>query len=144
MQIPLAHQRTYALERYYYEFIERMGPAHLLYDQFVRTMENFGKPYFTVPSSYSGYPKELAYVFKKDGDNYLFDHVRTQDKILRKYDPNIKYKPGGNWNESYFSIWARLSIFSWVYRWISWLHLWISGSFIMIKLCQVLCRCHFR
>ncbi len=30
MQIPLAHQRTYALERYYYEFIERMGPAHLL------------------------------------------------------------------------------------------------------------------
>ncbi|MBO6349250.1 DUF5960 family protein [Enterococcus casseliflavus] len=96
MQIPLAHQRTYALERYYYEFIERMGPAHLLYDQFVRTMENFGKPYFTVPSSYSGYPEELAYVFKKDGENYLFDHVRTQDKILRKYDPNIKYKPGGN------------------------------------------------
>lgn len=96
MQIPLAHQRTYALERYYYEFIERMGPAHLLYDQFVRTMENFGKPYFTVPSSYSHYPEELAFVFKKDGENYLFDHVRTQDKILRKYDPNTKYKPGGN------------------------------------------------
>lgn len=60
MQIPLAHQRTYAFERYYYEFIERMGPAHLLYDQFVRTMENFGKAYFTVPCSYSGYPEELA------------------------------------------------------------------------------------
>jgi hypothetical protein len=59
-------------------------------------MDNFGKPYFTVPSSYSDYPKELAYVFKKDGDNYLFDHVRTQDEILRKYDPNTKYKPGGN------------------------------------------------
>ena len=96
MQIPLAHQRTYAFERYYYEFIERMGPAHLLYDQFVRTMENFGKPYFTVPISYSHYSEELAFVFKKDGDNYLFDHVRTQDKILRKYDPNTKYKPGGN------------------------------------------------
>ena len=51
MQIPLAHQRTYAFERYYYEFIERMGPAHLLYDQFAKTMDNFGKPYFTVPSS---------------------------------------------------------------------------------------------
>ena len=99
MQIPLAHQRTYAFERYYYEFVERMGPAQLLYDQFVRTMENFGKPYFTVPSSYSGYPKELAYVFIKDGDNYLFDHIRTQDEILRKYDPSIKYKPGGNWYE---------------------------------------------
>lgn len=96
MQIPLAHQRTYAFERYYYEFIERMGPAHLLYDQFVRTMDNFGKPYFTVPSSYSGYSEELAFVFKKDGDNYLFDHVRTQEKILRKYDTDIKYKPGGN------------------------------------------------
>lgn len=96
MQIPLANQRTYAFERYYYEFIERMGPAHLLYDQFVRTMENFGKPYFTVPISYSHYSEELAFVFKIDGENYLFDHVRTQDKILRKYDPNIKYKPGGN------------------------------------------------
>lgn len=96
MQIPLAHQRTYAFERYYYEFIDRMGPAHLLYDQFVQTMESFGKPYFTVPSSYSGYPKEIAYVFKKNGEDYLFDHVRTQDKILRKYNPNEKYRPGGN------------------------------------------------
>ena len=96
MQIPLAHQRTYALERYYYEFIKIMGPAHLLYDQFFRTMENFDKSYFTVPSSYSGYPKELAYVFKIDGDNYLFDHVRMKDEILRKYAPNIKYKPSGN------------------------------------------------
>ncbi|MFB8552511.1 DUF5960 family protein [Enterococcus casseliflavus] len=96
MQIPLAHQRTYALERYYYEFIERMGPAHFMYDQFVRTMENTGKPYFTVPTSYSMYPEVLAFVFKKDGENYLFDHVRTQDKILRKYDSSIKYKPGGN------------------------------------------------
>jgi len=67
-----------------------------MYDQFVQTMENTGKPYFTVPTSYSMYPEVLAFVFKKDGDNYLFDHVRTQDKILRKYDPNIKYKPGGN------------------------------------------------
>ena len=96
MQIPLAHQRTYALERYYYEFIEGMGPAYFMYDQFVQTMENFGKSYFTVPISYRHYPEELAFVFKIDGENYLFDHVRTQDKILRKYDPNIKYKPGGN------------------------------------------------
>ncbi len=87
MQIPLAHQRTYALERYYYEFIERMGPAHLLYDHFVRTMDNTGKPFFTVPSSYSKYSEVLAFVFKKDGENYLFDHVRTQDKILRKIRP---------------------------------------------------------
>ncbi len=96
MQILLAHQRTYALERYYYEFIERIGPAHLLYDQFVWTREIFGKPYFTVPISYSHYSKELAFVFKKEGNNYLFDHVRTQDKILRKYDPSIIYKSGGN------------------------------------------------
>jgi len=96
MQIPLSHQRTYAFERYYYEFIKRMGPAHLLYDQFSRTMENFGKPYFTVPSSYSGYPEELAFVFKIDSNDYLFDHVRTQDKILQKYDPSTKYKLGGN------------------------------------------------
>ena len=96
MQIPLAHQRTYAFERYYYEFIERMGPAHLLYEQFAMTMQNFGKPYFTVPVSYSGYSEELAFVFKINGEDYLFDHVRTQDKILRRYDSSIKYKPGGN------------------------------------------------
>jgi len=59
-------------------------------------MENFGKPYFTIPCSYSGYPEELAFVFKVEGENYLFDHVRTQDKILRKYDPSEKYRPGGN------------------------------------------------
>jgi len=96
MQIPLANQRTYAFERYYYEFIERMGPAHLLYDQFARTMDTTGKPFFTVPSSYSKYPEVLAFVFKKVGENYLFDHVRTQEKILRKYNHSIKYKPGGN------------------------------------------------
>lgn len=96
MQIPLADKRTYALERHYYEFIQRMGPAHFLYEQFVQTMENFGKPYFTVPSNYSGYPEEIAFVFKIEGENYIFDHVRTQDKILRKYDPSINYKPGGN------------------------------------------------
>ncbi|WP_195960781.1 DUF5960 family protein [Enterococcus casseliflavus] len=96
MQIPLAHQRTYALERYYYEFVQRMGPAHLLYEQLAKTMQNFGKPYFTIPSRYSGYSEELAFVFKVDGEDYLFDHVRTQDKILRKYDPNEKYRPGGN------------------------------------------------
>lgn len=140
MQIPLAHQRTYAFERYYYEFIERMGPAHLLYDQFVRTMENFGKPYFTVPSSYSGYPKELAYVFKKDGDNYLFDHVRTQDEILRKYDPSIKYKPGGNWYECNQPIRSRLFILFRVYKLISEVDFWISGSFVRRKMCQFLCR----
>ena len=39
---------------------------------------------------------DCRYYVQKDGENYLFDHVRTQDKILRKYDPNTKYKPGGN------------------------------------------------
>lgn len=144
MQIPLAHQRTYALERFYYEFIKRMGPAHFMYDQFVRTMENFGKPYFTVPSSYSGYPEELAFVFKKDGENYLFDHVRTQEKILRKYDPNTKYKPGGNWNESYYSIRARLPILFWVHKFFPRFYLWISGSFVRCKMYWILCRCRIK
>lgn len=140
MQIPLAHQRTYALERYYYEFIQRMGPAHLLYEQFVKTMENFGKPYFTVPSSYSGYPEEIAFVFKIEGENYIFDHVRTQDEILRKYDPSIKYKPGGNWYKCNQPIRARLFILFRVYKLISELDFWISGSFVRHKMCQFLCR----
>lgn len=94
-EIPKAHQRSYAFEKYYYELVTHPSPVHFHYHQFVKAMESAGKPYFNVPAQWTNIGEPIAAVFKlKDGE-YLFEHFRTQTEIIRKYDPEKEYTVDG-------------------------------------------------
>lgn len=94
-EIPSAHQRTYALETYYYELVTHPSPVHFHFAQFVKAMESAGKPYFNIPAEWTTLAEPIAAVFIFCDNQYLFDHFRSQTDVLRKYDPELEYLPDG-------------------------------------------------
>lgn len=90
-EIPMGNQRTYAFETYYYELVTHPSPVHFHYQQFVKAMESAGKPYFNIPGEWTTLGEPIAAVFILRDGQYLFDHFRSQTKVLRKYDPEGKY-----------------------------------------------------
>lgn len=58
-------------------------------------MDSIGERYFSIPA----HRKKLDHLIVavsmlKDGE-HLFDHFRSQTKVLRKYDPELEYSPDG-------------------------------------------------
>ncbi|WP_313264257.1 hypothetical protein [Enterococcus sp.] len=62
-EIPMGHQRSYALETYYYELVTYPGSAHFHFAQFVKAMESGGKPYFNIPAEWTNLDAPIAAVF---------------------------------------------------------------------------------
>lgn len=103
MQIPKAHQRSYAFETYYYELVTHPSPVHFHFAQFVKAMESAGKPYFNIPAEWTKLGEPIAAVFILRDDQYLFDHFRSQTEVLRKYDPELEYSSDGQIKKAPYS-----------------------------------------
>lgn len=102
-EIPMGHQRSYAFETYYYELVTHPSPVHFHYHQFIKAMEAAGKPYFNIPAEWTNIGEPIAAVFILRGDQYLFDHFRSQTEVLRKYDPELEYLPDGQIKKAPYS-----------------------------------------
>lgn len=95
-EIPKAHQRSYAFEKYYYELVTHPSPVHFHYHQFVMAMDSTCKTHFNIPAEWTTLGEPIDAVFELTDGEYLFDHFRTQSKkVLRKYDPELEYGPDG-------------------------------------------------
>lgn len=102
-EIPSAHQRTYAFEKYYYELSTYPRPAHFQFEQFVKSMDSTGKRYFSIPAQWTILNEPITAVFILRDDQYLFDHFRTQKEIIRKYDPELEYGSDGQTKKAPYS-----------------------------------------
>lgn len=97
-KIAYAKQETYAFEKHYYELVSFPTPVALLFDEFALTMERNQKSYIAIPARYSVLKVPLVFVFRletKDAPVYYYEHVLAENKIIRRYNPERNYLPGG-------------------------------------------------